>query len=620
MDVTKYVLCGSAGVCALLLAGSSIAQGGGDLLFADGYEPFAPTTIPAAAVAPWPAFQYRDALQTASRSGVTTVWGAYFERSEAAFEMAAVEQTQELGNAANGATATYADVDLGSGTDAIAMRVSLPIGASTVVNTIEVRIGSATGPLAGQCAVGSTGGAESYRTIGCVVDPALARGRQTVVLRFVGAQAAMRLNWFAWYARDTEQRIDTLIKRQNDSMVNRPAPVTPMAGSPVRSRSQLPATSDPRAQSFGLWTPTATGDCPGWMHDTYWVRGDDGKAYPTWHPPVDFDPEAGRYCTYGHEHGDDPRASQAFAVVGMPAFGYVNEQDSPGNASLQRREDHYGHKVFVGNDWQMYHADMPGTRSCDVMIKQHMGTHSADAFTNTAHEVSFAGQCDGLQPFDVRQFALFGAPGAFKEPETDGCGLAVDSGLPPNPPTQPLGGIHRAIPTRDCYTRGTTTDPSTAADARTVEFWLTGMLGGDLYTAVHNPARYFEPAFPSRLGRTVDLCRSASHPLSGTLSCQLANASSASAVQWNDPRSPFRGSVHRGHHFSALRFANSPTAVLYTNSYGQELRATPDPARGITVRQRVPTVGFYLRVDGHQSLFPDVDYAAGGRNGVRAPN
>lgn len=607
------------GGVAALAVDAAVAQPA-DLVFADGYEPPPVLTIPASAIAPWPALTWVDALSFATRSGPTTVWGSYWETSESLFEVRYVEQTQELGNAAGGGHASYANVDLGSGTDAIMLRVSLPLGGGSGTNTVEVRLGTPTGTLAGSCSVGSTGAAESYRTIGCAVDPAIARGVQTLVFRFVGPHTEMRFNWFAFYARDTTRRIDDLMKLQSTSFANRPAPTTPMAGTPSRRRNQLPAAGDSLAQSFGQWSPGRAWECPKWMHDTWWVRGDDGKVYPTWHPPVDFDPDTGRYCTYGHDHGDDPRGSDIFAFVGMPPFGYVNEQDSPGNPALRRREDHVGHKVFVGNNWNMYAAVGGAAAICDVVFKQHMGTHSPDALANTAHEVFAAGQCEGRQPFDVKHFALFGAPGRFKEAIADDCSQDVDSGIAPNPPTQPLGGIHRAIPTRDCYLRGAPATQRAEAMKRTIEFWLTGVVGGNLYTAVREPSRLYDPSFANRIGRTIDLCRDATHPLAPTLACQAAVAASTSPIAWDDPRSPFRGARPAGHHFSALRFADSATAVLYTNSYGQNARATPDPAQGITVRQRVPTSGFYFRVDGHASLFPDVDYSAGGRNGVRAPN
>ncbi len=589
-------------------------------VFGDGFEDTAPRFIPATAVAPWPVLHVVDALQFSSRNGLSTVWGSFWETSESIFGTGYFEQSQELGNPTSSNQVSYADLDLGDGVGSLMLRVSVPLGSVPEGARAEVRLGSMQGPLVGNCTLPSTGGAESYRTVGCALDPAQARGRQTLVFRFQGNTSGLRFNWFAYYATGTLQAIDSLQKRQSTSMANAPAPILAQAGQPVRSAAMLPPENLPRAHTFGQWSPARPWECPRWMHDTYWVEGDDGKAYPTWHPPVDFDPETRRYCTYGHEHGDDPRGSAAFAVVGLPPFGYVNEQHSPGNPALQRREDHVGHKVLVANGWRMYRNSDGRDERCNVVVKLHMGTHSADALVNTAHEVFMGGQCEGQQPFHIRQFALFGAPGSFKEAEAPGCNQQVSPGLPAQPANQPTGGVHRAIPTRDCFLRGGPVDQSQNVSARTVEFWLSGMLGGDLYAAVHNPARIYTPEAPNRIARTVDLCYQADHPLADTLACQATVAASPTPLAWDDPRSFFRGTRHFGHHFSALRFQDSANSILYTNAYGQNARATPDPSQGITVRQRVPTSGFYFRVDGHLSLFPDVDYGAGGRNGVRAPN
>lgn len=606
-------------LAGLWLGLASSATAGAQQLFDDGFEPGPVRVVPATAVAPWPVLHVVDALHFSQRSGLSTVWGSYWETSESIFGVDHVEQSQELGSPLAANEVRYADLDLGDGVDSLMLRISLPQG-STSGARVEVRAGSAEGSLLGRCALAPTGGAESYRTVGCALDPTLARGRQPLAFRFLQAPASLRFNWFGYYASGTLQAIDTLQKRQSQAMQNAPAPVLPQAGQPVRSRDQLPPAAQPRAHSFGAWSPGRSWECPQWMHDSYWVAGADGKVYPTWHPPVDFDPDSGRYCSYGHEHGDDPRGSEAFAIGGLPPFGYVAEQHAPGNPAQQRREDHVGHKVLVANNWQMYRASDGRGERCDVVVKLHMGTHSPDALVNTAHEVFVSGQCEGQQPFDVRHFALFGAAGSFKEAEAPGCGQQIVPALAPQPGNQPMGGIHRAIPTRDCFLRGAAGDQAQHVGARTVEFWLSSLLGGDLYAAVHNPARLYDPGTPARISRTVELCYLANHPLAATLACQATVAASPSPVAWDDPRSFFRGSRHFGHHFSALRFADSANGVLYTNVYGQNARAAPDPAQGITVRQRVPTSGFYFRVDGQLSLFPDVDYGAGGRNGVRAPN
>jgi hypothetical protein len=573
--------------------------------------------IPESAVAPWPAFRRVDALNYSSIFGLTEVWGDYNERSEEPQNIRYVEQTKELTNTSRGHYAIYNNIDLGSGVSGLMLRVALASGT----NSVEVRLDSASGTVVGTCTINSTGSVSTYRTVPCPLNSSLAKGTRSLVIRFPGTNSTMRFNWFAFWANDTVQRIDRIQKRQSTTMVNRPAPVIPIAGSPVRTRSMLPGSSEVLAKSYGLWSPGKTWECPKWMHDTYWVKADDNKIYPTWHPPVDFNPETNTYCTYGHEHGDDPRGSEVFSIADMPAFGYVNEQQAMNDPANQRHEDHYGHKVLVANNWTLYNANnTSSTKSCDLLLKLHMGTHSPDALTNTAHEMFAAGQCDGLQPFNVKKFALFGAAGSFKEPETSSCGFPVISGITPQPLNQPTGDAHRSIPTRDCYQRGTQADQSYSVIPRTKEFWLTTFTRGrSFYMDITNPSRYYDSSSSTKIARTVDLCYVPEHPLSKTLLCQETLAA-GSQVQWNDTRSLFNGTVRTQNHFSGITFANSPTSVVYTDTYGRNTRTSPDPSQGITVRQIVPVQGFDYKVDGAASLLPTADYSASGRNGVRAPN
>jgi hypothetical protein len=496
------------------------------------------------------------------------------------------------------------------------LRVSLPSGTSPV----EIRLGSIDGALLGTCIVDATGGVGVYRTVACPVNAQLAKGRnQALAFRFNGTNTAMRFNWFGFWARDTFQEIDALMKVQSETFLNRPSPTTPLAGTLVRTRAMLPGAQDVLSRSYGAWSPSQVGDCPKWLHDTHWVRGEDGKIYPTWHPPVDMNPETGMYCTYGHEHGSDPRGSDVFALAGMPPFGYVNENHEPSNTALQRNEDHFGHKMLVANNWTMYAPDS-STKRCDLMVKIHVGTHSPDALSNTAHELHAAGQCEGLQPFSVKYFALFGQAGMFKEPEAEGCGLGVNPGIAPVPANQPLDGVHRAIPTRECFLRGTAADRARLAESRSQEFWLAGLFGGNLYYTIGNPSRLYDAATANKASRMLDLCYDPAHPLAASERCQESVAASNSRIAWNDPRSSFRGTTHTNSHFSKLIFQNSPTSIVYTNAWGQGQRSSPEPSSGIVFKQRVPTQGFNYAVDGQASRIPNVDYSAGGRNGIRPPN
>lgn len=579
---------------------------------------FSPTK-PSSAEAPWYVPQRIDALNSAQRDGFAAVFGDYNERSEDPSYVRFQAASKELGNPRQGAFATYTGLDLGDGIETLMVRVSVPTGTSA----IEIRKDSIDGAMAGPiCTLPTTGSSQAYRTVSCAVDPSVARGRnQTLVLRVVANNPALRLNWFGFWARNTVQQIDTLGDIQNDADRNRPTENIIQAGTPTRTRDLLPDETKPQSRTFGQWTPTQIGDCPKWLHDTYWVEGDDNKVYPTWHPAVDYNPDTGAYCTFGHEHGTNPRASRVFQEVGMPAFGYVSENHEPSTIALQRREDHFGYKVLVANNFDFYDArNTADIRKCSVLIAIHVGTHSADAFTNTAHETLTAGKCDGLESFKVRQFHLFGPPGMFREAEAEGCSAFIASGLLFSPSNQPTGGVHRSGPTAACFLRGTPADQIRLTKRRLIEYWLTGFFGGSLYYTIGNPSRHFDGARPDRLGRNVDLCYVPGHPLQSTLECQETVAASRSQISFDDPRSSFRGSIHSNTHFSALKFDGSPTRVVYTNAWGQNPSRTPDPTRGITIPQTLPTVAFYLRSDGAASRIPNVDHSSGGRNGVRSPN
>ena len=155
-----------------------------------------------------------------------------------------------------------------------------------------------------------------------------------------------------------------------------PQVVTPGGGTPTGF-----------AQSYGLWTPGPRDDCSAEAHNAYSVVGPDGKLYPTWHPPVD--PATG--CSFGHDHGRDPRGSALFAQVGPIPFGYANEQLDAYDPANPRHEDHFGHKVEWENDVPLHFgsaaADQLFEIRCDVLTKLHQGTHSRDAFTNNMHEL-----------------------------------------------------------------------------------------------------------------------------------------------------------------------------------------------------------------------------------------
>jgi len=121
-------------------------------------------------------------------------------------------------------------------------------------------------------------------------------------------------------------------------------------------------------------TPVRNQPCPAWVHDRYTATGPDGKAYPTWHPPID--PIYG--CVFGHEHGDDPTGSPA--LNGRPVlFGYAATQ-------MGMVEPHAGYKVFRQDNIHDAHA--PNHDGASVLMTLHQGTSGAARFTQVYHDVS----------------------------------------------------------------------------------------------------------------------------------------------------------------------------------------------------------------------------------------
>lgn len=225
------------------------------------------------------------------------------------------------------------------------------------------------------------------------------------------------------------------------------------------------------SKAMGKWIPNTKYDtCPTTVHDSYFVVGPDGKKYPTWHAPVHTYAN-GTKCTFGHDHGRDPKGYQywdeirthfAFdankngqietselATAGIP-FGYANEQidayyaANPSPKSFMRHEDHVGHKVEyangegdIGDGTDPFDTSMtggvvvpvksktagrkwdPSGIRCYHFHKLHQGVSTPDALTNNLHEIVMHTKCTST----IAQFApsttlmvgmvAFGAPGEF---------------------------------------------------------------------------------------------------------------------------------------------------------------------------------------------------------------
>ena len=114
--------------------------------------------------------------------------------------------------------------------------------------------------------------------------------------------------------------------------------------------------------------------CPAWYHERITAAGPDGKPYPTWHPAVD----AATGCRFGHEHGDDPRASLADPT--MPAFGYVGRL-------VGDEEPHVGFKVFVQNAGAVNNDGRTIAHHARMVF--HMGTGGPKRFTTRFHSLEY---------------------------------------------------------------------------------------------------------------------------------------------------------------------------------------------------------------------------------------
>jgi hypothetical protein len=334
------------------------------------------------------------------------------------------------------------------------------------------------------------------------------------------------------------------------------------------------------------------GECSSQTHARYWTWGPDGKVYPTWHPARDASG-----CTFGHEHGDDPRDADLFAKTGWPAFGFTNEQLAPSDPAKQRDEDHVGHKVSIGNNVEVRKGSNaesgnddsgPLTMTCDTLLKFHQGTHSPDALSNNLHELLYNARCkyaDNGEVIETRFSALLplGHAGAFTA--TQECAgnqsteREVKPPVPANSPDSPFPG--RLIPDAVCAAAVKAGDKDVL---RMNEIWIAGVFGrsGQLrkfqlfpFFFVANPSRFFDPESPDKIGRHLDLCYEGA---SGFLCDQVRRTTDRQGkkIAWNDPQSPFNGAQRL---FSPGLFVvqNEGPTTVYTDVFAKRFSSTPFP-------------------------------------------
>ena len=451
-------------------------------------------------------------------------------------------------------------------------------------------------------------------------------------------------------------------------------PVLGLIAAAIAAAAAPRAATEDASHAMGLWAPHPLHDtCSAAYHDSFSVVGADGKRYPTWHPPEGS--EQGRPCTFGHEHGRDPRGSALLADVeaqyGGVLFGFANERLDDYNQServvdCMRHEDHVGHKIEWENDVEVFESTTNGGANaralairCDFLMKVHQGTHSPDAFTNNLHELLYAAQCrdrgDGSVGTKVIAYTMvqFGDPGGFSEGGVAGGFQFVKVG-PASPAKSPAGHGLRSIPTIGRVQSAVLVAPGAGSDYSRglYEDWISAnylrkpngrepLAYFDPHFAVFLPARFHWPArktepvvaartgqdVSAQIGRAVDLCyASDGQRRAAGGECDRV-PDGLPRIAWDDPRSPFDG-VKREFYFNQTTIVNAgnPT-TWYTDPFGGHASERPFPGAikqfiaAVDNRKRNESgvIGVGGRIYPFESRAFGKDRWYGGK-GVHAPN
>lgn len=379
------------------------------------------------------------------------------------------------------------------------------------------------------------------------------------------------------------------------------------------------------SRAFGIWNPGPYDSCTKEQHDAYAVLGPDGKVYPTWHPPT-----GPGGCTFGHEHGRDPRGSDLYGDAGGLPFGVANEALSISDPANPRDEDHVGHKVEWENDINLQFSGAGSaifTLKCDVLAKLHQGTHSKDAFTNNLHELIYHFRCEDGAEMHITLLTAIGTPGEFVR----SCdhNVHVSAGTP-TPANSPDGGGFRAIPDRTCVEQLMLVPQGQQSNFFSAlhETWEISanirrqdghaLAAFNPYFQVRLPSRFHDPALAPVVGRPIDVCyevtadgrRAAGGPCD-----ESTDDGQTPAVTFDDPRSRFNGAGHFMD-VNANRISNADgPEIWYTDAFGRNGRTEPFTG---SIRQRISKDDNDIGVDvGGPTIGDDRVYSA---VGVRAPN
>jgi len=380
------------------------------------------------------------------------------------------------------------------------------------------------------------------------------------------------------------------------------------------------------SRAFSIWAPGPNDTCPVEVHDSYAMVGPDGKLYPTWHPAID----PGTGCTFGHEHGRDPRGADLFGEVGPLPFGYANEQLDLFDPANPRHEDHFGHKVEWANDVEM---KFPGEAAssllqmtCDVLIKMHQGSHSKDALSNNLHELAYHVRCSDGTRMHVTVLTAIGTPGAFTRSCDRDVEVVVGAASPANSPD---GGGRRVIPDRTCVEQailvpsGQTSDFGALRESWEISQSIRRAGGGTLahfnpYFQVLSPSRFYDPAMPNLVGRPMDVCyevEANGDRARGGACEEITGGGTVLGIAFDDPRSPFNG-AHRVVDVNDNTIINPDgPQVWYTDPFGRNARPEAFPG---SIRQFIAAIDNRRGIDiSGPTIARDRDY---GGQGVHSPN
>jgi hypothetical protein len=381
------------------------------------------------------------------------------------------------------------------------------------------------------------------------------------------------------------------------------------------------------SQAYGRWTPSHWDTCTKEIHDGYSVVGPDGKLYPTWHPPVD----AKTGCTFGHEHGRNPKHSTLYGATGPIPFGVANEALETWDPAGTRLEDHVGHKIEWEDGVELQRT-VGAQRvnigvQCDFLTKIHQGTHSKDAFTNNLHELAYHVRCTDGTELHATLMVAFGTPGEF----TRSCDKAtVVAAGTPVPANSPAGSGVRFIPDRSCITDFILVPGGgfSQFSEGLYEDWVSGnylrrgdgsqLAYFDPHFAVFAPSRYYDGGRGDLTGRSLDACYevepNGDRAAGGACSASTDDGG-VSDVTWDDPRSTLNGLVREVYfNQTVLNNAGGPK-VWYTDPFGGHADTVAFPG---SVKQKLASLD-------NTRPWPLESQAFGatrsyGGNGVHAPN